>query len=134
MLGRKGSAAKRYPTTPSADYLLTSPEQDSAFSIRSLANPPFKYSDTALRDSAFLKCEAKPKVVSEAKGNFRKDDDVRLQWSAATWTTRQGCPQGERGTVHQFGFPPKGNGNLRSVNASNQKESSIEEGAKTHQN
>jgi hypothetical protein len=36
-LGRKGSAAKRYPTTPSADYLLTSPEQDSAFSIRSLA-------------------------------------------------------------------------------------------------
>jgi hypothetical protein len=42
-----------------------------------LANPPFNDSDTALRDSAFLQSEAKPQVVSEAKDNFRKDDDVR---------------------------------------------------------
>ena len=51
-------------------------------------------------------------VVSEAKDNFRKDDDVRWQWSGATWTTRQGCPEVERGDVHQFGVPPKGNANF----------------------
>jgi hypothetical protein len=62
-----------------------------------LANPPFNDSDTALRDSAFLQSDAKPQVVSEARDNFRKDDDVR-------W---------------QFGVPPKGNGNPLSVNASN---------------
>ena len=55
-----------------------------------LANPPFNDSDTALRDSAFLQSEASPQVVSEAKDNFRKDDDVR-------W---------------QFGVPPKGNANF----------------------
>jgi type I restriction enzyme M protein len=55
-----------------------------------LANPPFNDSDTALRGSAFLQSEAKPQVVSEAKDNFRKDDDVR-------W---------------QFGVPPKGNANF----------------------
>jgi type I restriction enzyme M protein len=54
-----------------------------------LANPPFNDSDW-----------------------FRKDDDVRWQWSGATWTTRKGCPQGERGGVHQFGVPPKGNANF----------------------
>ncbi|MBL9154583.1 MAG: N-6 DNA methylase [Verrucomicrobiales bacterium] len=77
-----------------------------------LANPPFNDSDTALRGSAFLQSEAKPQVVSEAKDNFRKDDDVRWQWSGATWTTRQGCPEGARGGVHQFGVPPKGNANF----------------------
>ena len=55
-----------------------------------LANPPFNDSDTALRDSAFLRSEASPQVVSEAKDNFRKDDDV-------TW---------------QFAVPPKGNANF----------------------
>jgi len=55
-----------------------------------LANPPFNDSDTAPHDSAFLQSEAKPQVVSEAKDNFRKDDDVR-------W---------------QFGVPPKGNANF----------------------
>ena len=39
------------------------------------------------------------------KDSFRKDDDVRWQWSGATWTTPQGCPEGERGGVHQFGVP-----------------------------
>ena len=77
-----------------------------------LANPPFNDSDTALRDSACLQCEAKTQVVSEAKNNFRKDDDVRWQFGGATWTTRQGCPEGERGGVHQFGDPPKGNANF----------------------
>jgi type I restriction-modification system DNA methylase subunit len=43
---------------------------------------------------------------------FCKDDDVRLRWSGATWTTRQGCPEGECGGVHQFGVPPKGNANF----------------------
>jgi len=71
-----------------------------------LANPPFNDSDTALRACAFLQSEATMQVVSEAKDNFRKDDDVRWQWSGATWTTRQGCPEGERGGVHQFGVPP----------------------------
>jgi len=55
-----------------------------------LANPPFNDSDTALRDRAFLQSEAKMQVVTEAKDNFRKDDDVR-------W---------------QFGVPPKGNANF----------------------
>jgi type I restriction enzyme M protein len=41
-----------------------------------LANPPFNDSDW-----------------------FRKDDDVRWQWSGATWTTED-CRQGERGGVH----------------------------------
>jgi hypothetical protein len=62
-----------------------------------LANPPFNDSDTALRGRAFLQCKSISQVVSKAKDNFRKDDDVR-------W---------------QFGVPPKGNANLLSVNASN---------------
>ena len=76
-----------------------------------LANPPFNDSDTALRDSAFLQSEAKMQVVSEAKDNFRKDDDVRWQPSGAR-STAKGSPQGERGGVHQFGVPPKGNANF----------------------
>ena len=55
-----------------------------------LANPPFNDSDTALRGSAFLQSEAKTQVVSKAKDNFRKDDDVRCQ----------------------FGVPLKGNANF----------------------
>jgi type I restriction enzyme M protein len=76
-----------------------------------LANPPFNDSDTALRGSAFLQSEAKPQVVSEAKDNFRKDDDVRWQPSGARQIAK-GNPQGERGGVHQFGVPPKGNANF----------------------
>jgi len=52
-----------------------------------LANPPFNDSDW-----------------------FRKDDDVRWQPSGAR-STAIGSPQGERGGVHQFGVPPKGNAN-----------------------
>jgi type I restriction enzyme M protein len=55
-----------------------------------LANPPFNDSNTELRGRAFLQSAAKPQVVSEAKDNFRKDDDVR-------W---------------QFGVPPKGKANF----------------------
>ena len=62
-----------------------------------LANPPFNDSDTALRGSAFLQSEAKMQVVSEAKDNFRKDDDVR-------W---------------QFGVPPKGICGKSHLNLSN---------------
>lgn len=83
-----------------------SPSKDSS------ANPPFNDSDTALRGSAFHERKAKLQVVSEAKDNFRKADNVRWQWSRATWTTRQGCPVGRRGGVHQFGVPPKGNANF----------------------
>ena len=91
------------------------PRSHSAGLLRSerqlLANPPFNDSDTALRGSAFLQSEAKPQVVSEAKDNFRKDDDVRGQPSGAR-STAKGSPQGERGGVHQFGVPPKGNANF----------------------
>ena len=63
----------------------TKPRSHSAGLLRSerqlLANPPFNDSDTALRGSAFPQSEAKAQVVSEAKDNFRKDDDVR--WKAA---------------------------------------------------
>jgi len=45
-----------------------------------LANSPFTVSDTALRGSAFFQSEASPQVVSEAKDNFRKDDDVRWKY------------------------------------------------------
>lgn len=67
--------------------------------------------DSALRDSAFLQSEASPQVVSEAKDNSRKDDDVRWQPSGARQIAK-GNPQGERGGVHQFGVPPKGNANF----------------------
>lgn len=83
-----------------------SPSKDSS------ANIPFHESDTALGGSAFLRSAAKPQVVSEAKNKFRKDDDVRWQRSGATWTIRLDCPEGERGGVHQFGVPPKGNANF----------------------
>ena len=53
-----------------------------------LANPPFNDSDW-----------------------HRKDDDVRWQPSGAR-STAKGSPQGERGGVHQFGVPPKGNANF----------------------
>ena len=76
-----------------------------------LANQPFNDSDTALRGSAFLQSEASPQAVSEAKDNFRKDDDVRWQPSGARQIAK-GNPQGERGGVHQFGVPPKGNANF----------------------
>jgi type I restriction enzyme M protein len=91
------------------------PRSQSAGLLRSerqlLANPPFNDSDTALRDGAFLQSEAKPQVVSEAKDNFRKDDDVRWQPSGARQIAK-GNPQGERGGVHQFGVPPRGNANF----------------------
>ena len=51
-----------------------------------LANPPFNDSDW-----------------------FRKDDDVRWQWSEATWT---GSPEGEHNSAHQYGVPPRGNANF----------------------
>jgi len=45
---------------------------------------------------------------------WSKDYGAHWQWSGATWTT-EGCPQGERGSVHQFGVPPKGNADFASV-------------------
>jgi hypothetical protein len=108
---RRADAATRVSAKPE-------PRSHLASLLRSgrqlLANLPFNESDTALRDSVFLESGAIPQVVSEAKDNFRKDDDPAWrdwQWSGATWTT-EGCPQGERGGVHQFGVPPKGNANF----------------------
>ncbi len=121
-----------------ADYVLATAMRDSAITkakpcrkaCRRQDNPmPFNDSDTALRGSAFLQSEASPQVVSEAKDNFRKGDDVRWQPSGARQPERSGdspaCfssktpgqiakgnPQGERGGVHQFGVPPKGNANF----------------------
>ncbi len=42
-----------------------------------------------------------------------KDDDVRWQWSEATWTTN-GRPKGERNRAHQFDSPKRGNANFAS--------------------
>jgi len=70
-----------------------------------LANPPFNDSVTALRACAFPRSGATMQTLSEAKDNFRKDDDVRWQWSGATWTTT-GSPEGSRGGANQFGVPP----------------------------
>jgi type I restriction enzyme M protein len=42
---------------------------------------------------------------------FRKDDDVRWQWSEATWTTN-GSPKGEHDQAHQFASPKRGNANF----------------------
>jgi type I restriction-modification system DNA methylase subunit len=36
-------------------------------------------------------------------------DDVRWQWSTATWT---GSPEGEHNSAHQYGVPPRGNANF----------------------
>ncbi len=74
-------------------------------------SPLFTGSDTALRGSAFLQSEPSPQVVSEAKDNFRKDEDMRWQPSGARQIAK-GNPQGERGGVHQCGVPPKGNANF----------------------
>jgi type I restriction enzyme M protein len=52
-----------------------------------------------------------PQVVSEAKHNFRNDDDMRWQLSGSRSTTK-GSPQDERGDVHQIGVPPNGNANF----------------------
>ena len=94
-----------------------------------LANPPFNDSDTALRASAFLQTGGTLQVMTERQDNCRKDDDVRWQPSGANRSkaeiasqtvlltirgksTTKGNPQGERGGVHQFGVPPKGNANF----------------------
>jgi type I restriction enzyme M protein len=42
---------------------------------------------------------------------FRKDDDVRWQWSEAT-STAEGSPEGERNQAHQFGSLCRGNANF----------------------
>ncbi len=42
---------------------------------------------------------------------FRKDDDVRWQWSETT-STAKGSPQGERNQAHQFGSLSRGNANF----------------------
>ena len=76
-----------------------------------LANPPFNDSDTALRASAFQQTGGTLQVMAESQDNFRKDDDVRWQPSGARQIAK-GNPQGERGGVHQFGVPPKGNANF----------------------
>lgn len=46
-----------------------------------LAKPLFNDSDTATRGSAPLKNRANPQVVRKAWYNFRKDDDVRWQYT-----------------------------------------------------
>jgi hypothetical protein len=103
-----------------ADHVPATAESDSAYlnakphrrACQRQDNPmPFNDSDTALRDSAFLQSEAKMQVVSEAKDNFRNDDDMRWQPSGARQIAK-GNPQAEGGGVHQFGVPPKGNANF----------------------
>ena len=98
-----------------------SPTSDSAAAIG--------FEATALRDGAFLQTGGTMQVMAERQDNFRKDDDVRWQPSGANRSaaeiaepilllarrgesTAKGSPQGERGGVHQFGVPPKGNANF----------------------
>jgi len=57
------------------------------------AKPPFNDFNTALRGSAFLQREAKPQVVSEAKDNFRKDDDVHRQPGEVRQIAKKTSPQ-----------------------------------------
>ena len=66
---------------------------------------------TALCASAFLQTGGTLQVMAERQDNFGKDDDVRWQPSGAKQIAK-GNPQGERGGVHQFGAPPKGNANF----------------------
>jgi len=80
----EAAKAEETQTTESMSPRTKSSPKDSS------ANPPFNDSDTTLRGSTFLQSEASPQVVSAAKDNFRKDDDVRCQ----------------------FGVPPKGNANF----------------------
>jgi type I restriction enzyme M protein len=42
--------------------------------------------------------ERRAELVAEGKDDYLD----MVEWSGATWTTRQGCPQGERGGAHQF--------------------------------
>jgi hypothetical protein len=65
------------------------------------ANPPFNDSDTALRGSAFPQSVANPQVVSEAKDNFRKVDDVRWQFGGAR-KTPAGSPHLFRALLHEL--------------------------------
>ncbi len=86
--------------------------RNSAFGPRLLlANPPFNHCDTAPRGCAILQNRANPQVVRKAQDNFRKDDDVRWQWSETT-STAEGSPQGERNRAHRFGSLSRGNANF----------------------
>ena len=73
--------------------------------------PSGKVFDTAMRGSAFFQTKANAHIVREAKDDFRKHSDVRWQPSGAR-SNAKGCPQSERGGVHQFGVLPKGNANF----------------------
>ena len=42
--------------------------------------------------------ERRAELVAEGKEDYLD----MVEWSGATWTTRQGCPEGERGGAHQF--------------------------------
>ncbi len=61
-----------------------------------------------IRNSAFGICPSPPFNDSDW---FRKDDDVRWQWSGTT-STPQDSPQGERNQAHQFGSLSRGNANF----------------------
>ena len=67
----------------------------------------FRFRDPLNKERRFL-----PLRLDDAPTNdsdwFSKDDNVRWQWSGATYAD-EGSPPGERGGVHQFGVPPKGN-------------------------
>jgi hypothetical protein len=96
-------SAKPKPRSHLADLLRSERQR--------LANPPFNDSDTALRDGARHDCEAYPQVVRGAKDSWSKAADVRWQPGGAR-ATAKGSLQGERGGVHHFGVPPKGNANF----------------------
>ncbi|HCN29973.1 MAG TPA: hypothetical protein DIT64_14770 [Verrucomicrobiales bacterium] len=114
------SATSSIPTSVSAK-----PKSRSHFAglLRSerqlLANPSFYDSDTALPGSAFLHSEAKPQVVSEAKGKFHREracisngaerygqQKVASNVSAGALIVRRPV-RGQRQSSHRERFQPK---------------------------
>ena len=57
--------------------------------------------NTAMRESAELESEAIPQSVPEGQDKLRGSVESS-DWSGATKTTRQGCPEGERGGANQY--------------------------------
>jgi len=75
-----------------------------------LESGTFRFRDPVNKERRFLPPRLDDAPI-KGSGWFRKDDDVRWQPSGARQIAK-GNPQGERGGVHQFGVPPKGNANF----------------------
>jgi len=70
------------------DRMNDAEDAQSYIGIIMNGSPLFNNSDTALGGSALLQSEASPQVVSAAKDNFRKNDDVRWQFGVPPQRSR----------------------------------------------